>query len=104
MKTHKIKTLVVVKLLPGIAPPGLMVVGASRMSPAEYTTTCLSIILPKVLLFMALGYYFGHAYTAISAYIQNGTYFILLAVIVTLGVYYGYQKITKYISLRLETV
>lgn len=104
LHTHPSKTITVIKLIPGIAPPGLMMVGAVRLPPAKFATIALLIILPKVLLFMFLGYYFGHAYDAISGYVQNAEYFIIIAVAFTVVAYYGYTKLTGLFAYRLETI
>jgi membrane-associated protein len=102
LKTHPIKTLIVTKLV--FATPGLMVVGMARMSPRTYGILCALITLPKTLLFMFIGYYFGAAYTTISTYLQNGLYFIVFSVVVVLGMWWLYSKATTIISNRLETV
>lgn len=104
LKRHPGKTLLVLKLIPGIATPGLMMVGVTHMPPRKFTTICTSIILPKVLLFMALGYYFGSTYDAISKYVDNAQYFIIFAVIATLFIYYIYSKATSSLAARLVTI
>lgn len=104
LKTHPKKTIVVLKLIPGLATPGLMMVGATRMNIARFASMCVGIILPKVLIFMFLGYYFGHAYDSISKYVQNGEYFIIFSIIFLVVAYYGYSKLTGIFARRLETI
>ena len=104
LKRHPGKTLLVLKLIPGIATPGLMMVGVTHMSPRRFATLCTSIILPKVLLFMALGYYFGRTYDLISKYVTNAEYFIIFAIIATLCIYYIYSKATSSFAARLVTI
>jgi membrane protein DedA with SNARE-associated domain len=104
LNTHPIKTLVFIKLAPMLSTPGLMVVGVTRMSLKEYATVCTLTTLPKVILFMLLGYYFGQAYDSISSYVQNGAYLIVFAIVATLLVYYVYQKATALISRQLAVV
>jgi membrane protein DedA with SNARE-associated domain len=104
LKTNPIKTLAVIKLVPGLSTPGLMAVGASRMSIRKYVTTATSIILPKVILFAALGYYFGQVYDSIAHYVQGGEYLIIAAILVTLLVYWGYNKLSRLIARRIEPI
>ncbi len=103
LRTHPGKTLLVIKTT-GIATPGLMMVGAVRMPIKKFTSVCLSIILPKVLLFVLLGYYFGQAYTSVAKYVQNAEYFIVAAVVATACIYYAYNKLSATVGKRLETI
>lgn len=104
LHTHPTKTLLFIKLAPVLPTPGLMLVGTMRMPLPKYTTLSSIIILPKVLLFAALGYYFGSAYDAISRYAQAGEYFIVVALAVVVGVYWLYQKGSATLAARLQTV
>ena len=101
LKHHPGKTILVLKLIPGIATPGLMMVGVSHMSPRKFTAICMSIILPKVVLFMALGYFFGRTYDAISKYVQNAEYFIVFSIIATVCIY---SKTAGFIGRRMMTI
>jgi len=104
IKKHPKKTLAAIKLAPLLPAPGLMMIGATRMSVRRYTWLTFIVALPKTLLFMALGYYFGAAYDRFSTIFQNGEYFILIAVGLTVIVFYGYKKLSAVISARLEVV
>ena len=104
LKTHPGKTLVVIKLAPLLPVPGLMMVGATHIKFRKFATTAALIILPKVILFMALGYYFGRAYESISKYIENAQYVIVLGAVLAFAVYYGYKALTATIAQRLETI
>ncbi len=104
LRNHPGKTLLALKLIPGLATPGLMMVGVTHMPPRKFATICTSIILPKVLLFMALGYYFGSMYDAISGYVDNAEYFVIFAVIVTLCIYYIYTKMTSVVARQFVTI
>jgi membrane protein DedA with SNARE-associated domain len=104
LNTSPLKTLAVFKLIPGLAPPGLMMVGTTHLPIRKYTMTTTLIILPKVILFTVLGYYFGQAYNSIARYVQGGEYLIIAAIIATLIIYWGYDKISEILARRLETV
>jgi len=104
IKNHPKKTLTAIKLAPLLPAPGLMMIGASRMSVRRYTWLTFLVALPKALLFVALGYYFGAAYDRFAAIFQNGEYFILAAVVLTVVAFYGYKKLSATISTRLESI
>lgn len=104
LNTHPIKTLIVIKLMPVLPTPGLMIVGTTRMPLKEYATMSTLIILPKITIFTVLGYYFGSAYNSVTQYAQNGQYFIIAAIIAVIVVYWAYQKSSELIARQLETV
>ncbi len=102
--THPKKTLAAVKLAPLLPVPGLMMIGAARMPFRKFSAIAFVITLPKALLFMALGYWFGRAYDSISRAVENGQYFIIVALIVIVAAFYVYKKVAAGISMRLEAI
>lgn len=104
IKEHPKKTLAAIKLAPLLPAPGLMMIGAVRMPVRRYTWITFIVALPKTIIFMALGYYFGAAYDHFAQILQNGEYFILAAIALTVIVFYGYKKLSGVISTRLETI
>jgi len=104
LHTHPIKTLLFIKLAPVLPTPGLMIVGTMRMPLGSIRHCRPIIILPKVLLFIALGYYFGSAYDAITQYAQTGEYFIIVAIAAVVACYWAYQKGSAALSARLQTI
>jgi membrane protein DedA with SNARE-associated domain len=104
IETHPKKTLAAVKLAPLLPAPGLMMIGAARMPMRRYAWITFLVTLPKTLLFMALGYYFGAAYDRFATVFANGEYFILIAVGAVVIAFYGYKKISAVVSTRLETI
>lgn len=104
IKTHPKKTIAAIKLAPMIPAPGLMMIGAIRMSFKNYAIMTLLVTLPKTIIFVLIGYYFGAAYDSFARYLQNGEYFVIAAIIITIAAYYLYKKLSERISLRLEKV
>ena len=104
LRRHPGKTLVAAKLAPLLAVPGLMMAGATKMPFRKFGTICTLIILPKVILFTVLGYFFGRAYDSFLYYIQNAEYLILFSIVVTLIVYYIYKKTATIVSRELEPI
>lgn len=104
IKTHPKKTLTAIKLAPMLPAPGLMMIGATRMPFGKYTWMTLLVALPKTILFMLLGYYFGSTYDRFSALFQNGEYFILAAIAGTVVIFYGYKQLSARLATRLEVI
>jgi membrane-associated protein len=103
LEKHPKKIIAAIKLSPLLPVPGLIVTGSSHMPPKKFAIAIGSIILPKTILFMALGYFFGHIYEKISAYINNGIYTIGILLIAGYFVHYFYKKIAAKISEKLES-
>ncbi len=104
IKTHPKKTLAAIKLAPILPAPGLMMIGAVKMPFGRYTAMTILVTLPKSLLFMLLGFYFGRAYDRIAASLQSGAYFIVVGLALVLAAFYAYQKLAARLSVRLETI
>ena len=96
------KTILLLKLLPGAAVVGLPIVGAMRVPLRTYITTVLSFILPSVVLFGSLGYFFGETYEQASGYLQDAKYVLIVGIAIIMAVYYGYRKWTARLARSLE--
>ncbi len=103
-KQHSWKTLLVLKLTPFIPTPGLIIVGTTKMPLRRFTFYSLAITLPKTILFMLVGYYFGKSYDMLSRYFKNGFFAVLIAAVIILAIYYAYQKITAALAEKIEKV
>lgn len=101
MSQHAGKTLLALKLTPFLPTPGLMLVGATRMPLMRFITICLLIIIPKSLLFMLVGYYFGKGYSTFSTYFGYGGTAIALVVLAII-VYQSYQRASARIGSAIE--
>ena len=99
---HPWKIITAIKLSPIIPIPGLITVGSTHLSIKKFTTIILSIIIPKTILFMSLGYFLGNAYDQIYKFIDKGVYGILIVLIIAILIYYFYKKIAAKISKKLE--
>lgn len=91
-KDHSGKSLIAIKMIPFIAAPGLIVVGASKMDLRKYTLWCLAITIPSSLLYLLIGYYFGAAYGTIDHYLHWGYYLLAATIVIILVVLY-YQRV-----------
>lgn len=95
---HAGKSIFVIKMLPLLATPGLIIVGATRMEIKKFAFWSIAVIIPTSLFYLILGYYFGAAYATIDHYLKLGGYVIGAAAVVVVAIVY-FQR--KYFS-RLE--
>jgi membrane protein DedA with SNARE-associated domain len=103
LERHPGKTLAAIKISPVTPIPGLVMAGGSHMSPKKFGVTISLIIIPKTILFMVLGYFFGQAYDRVSVYINNATYAILIVVLMAGLFYYGYRRIAEKIARKIQS-
>jgi membrane protein DedA with SNARE-associated domain len=101
-KRHAGKAITVSKLVPFLATPGLMIMGAVRMPLKKYVIWSLALILPSSLFFLIVGYYFGSAYNAINHYLNIGGYLIIVGAILFFVIYLFYRKISRSIAEKIE--
>ncbi len=98
---HAGKTLIAIKLSP--APvPGLIIAGISKMPVKKYAKMALLISFPKILLFMALGFYFGHTYSSLSKSLGYVGYLLPLLAVLNILIYLGFKKASAFFSKRIE--
>jgi membrane protein DedA with SNARE-associated domain len=98
---HPIKTLVALKINPITPMPGLMLVGATKMPLKRFAVISLAITLPKSILFVIIGYYFGKSYDSLAHYVNYG-YASLIAIGIILIIFYAYRKISSRIANKIE--
>ncbi len=101
---HVGKTIFAVKMIPLIATPGLIVAGISRVPIKKFAFWSAIVTIPSSFGFLLLGYYFGAAYIKILAYAENGGYLLLGIAVVFVLISYGYKKIAKRISEKVEKI
>lgn len=101
---HSVKTLVALKLTPVLPTPGLMIVGAIKMDLKKFTIVSLLITLPKSLVFMIIGYFFGQQYDKLSAYVTRGSYLVLGGIILIIVLKYLWIKFSTHIGRNIEKI
>lgn len=96
------KTLIAIKITPGLPTPGLIIAGGTKFPLRQFITISLIITLPKSLLFVLLGYYSGRVHLIADKTFHYSQYAIfLIFVVIVLGSYI-YQKVSKIIAERIE--
>ena len=102
LKRHAAKAIIIFKLAPIISLPGIIVAGATRIPAKKFLAIDILFTFPNSLLFMALGFYFGRTFSVVMGYVQNVQYAILAIILLTLGTYFIYKKISARIAQKLE--
>lgn len=101
-ETHSGKSLFIIKMVPLLATPGLILVGATRMDIKKYAFWSIAIIIPTSLLYLIIGYYFGAAYDTIEHYLNLGIYVAIAAVVVVGIVAWLQRKYFVQLGKKLE--
>jgi membrane protein DedA with SNARE-associated domain len=90
-----VKSLVAIKMIPFLATPGLIVVGASKMDLKKYIFGARVITVPSSLFYLLVGYYFGAAYNTIDHYLHLGYYLLAATIAIVLAVLYFQRKFAE---------
>ena len=103
LKHHFLRTLAIIKLTPMLAPPGLMIIGSSKISFKRLLSNSLLIMIPATLFFVLLGYYLGLALDSFFVYFKIARGILLVIVFLIIGIAYFmeknlFSKITKIIE------
>jgi membrane protein DedA with SNARE-associated domain len=92
------KTMFIIKISPFIPIPGLIAIGASRVSLRKFIEMSLLITAPKAIFFALLGFYSGKTYIYLTDTINNGYYAAGGLILVIFIIYFTYQKITSRVT------
>ena len=104
LHAHPWRTILAIKLTPGLAPPGLIAVGLSKMNIKKYAITTSLITFPKCLLFVALGYYSGRVHDIATKFFHVGIYAIPIALAIIFLISFLYQKISSILGQKIEKI
>jgi membrane-associated protein len=99
---HSGKSLFIIKMVPFLATPGLILVGATKMEIKKYALWSIAIIIPSSLLYLIIGYYFGTAYVTIDKYLHLGGYLIAAALVIILLIAYFQRKYFARVGKKIE--
>ncbi|MCX6766928.1 MAG: VTT domain-containing protein [Candidatus Moranbacteria bacterium] len=101
---HSVKTLIALKLTPVLPTPGLMLVGATKMSIKRFVKICSIIIFPRTIFLVIMGYYFGAAYEVMAKQFEKN-YWIFIFIVATVAiVYYLFSRLLAYLGRRVEKI
>jgi membrane protein DedA with SNARE-associated domain len=100
--THSGKSLLMIKMTPLLATPGLILVGATKMDIKKYAFWSIVIIIPSSLLYLIIGYYFGAAYNTIEHYLNLGIYVAIAAAVIVIAIAYFQRKYFSRLEKKIE--
>ncbi len=95
IQKHAVKSLFVIKLVPLLATPGLIIVGFIRMNLKKYIKWSLIITVVSSGFYLIVGYYFGAAYDRIAHYVNAGGLLAVIFIILFLVVLYFGKKLSE---------
>lgn len=101
-EAHSGKSLFIIKMVPFLATPGLILVGTTKMDIKKYALWSIAIIVPSSLLYLIIGYYFGAAYATIDHYLHLGGYLIAAALVIIVLLAYLQRKFFSGIGKKME--
>jgi membrane protein DedA with SNARE-associated domain len=99
---HSGKSLFLIKMVPFLATPGLILVGATKMDLKKYAFWSIVIIIPSSLLYLIIGYYFGAAYTVIDHYLHVGGYAIAAALVIIVLIAYLQRTYFSHLGKKIQ--
>jgi membrane protein DedA with SNARE-associated domain len=95
------KTIIALKFTPLVTVPGFILTGYLRLPFRKFMNLCGLITIPKAVIFLLVGYFFGQFYN-INQYIHNISIGLPLLVLVSFVLYFGYVKVQKLITNKLK--
>jgi membrane protein DedA with SNARE-associated domain len=103
LQKHFTKTMIAMKFTPLVPTYGFMLVGYLRLSFRKFLILCLAVTIPKSLVFLLLGYFFGQLYN-INTYLHYLIILFPLSVVVAIAIYFGHKKISAVIAQRVGEI
>jgi membrane protein DedA with SNARE-associated domain len=101
-KQHLIKTLLAIKLTPLAPLPGIMAIGAIKASFKKFLAIISIFTIPKVIIFMIIGYYFGEMYDKVFKYIEQGGVILAALSGIVIVISLLYDRIAALIAKQIE--
>lgn len=91
-KRHTVKTLLVSKIPHGLGTVVHLAAGVAKVSFKKFLFYSTVFTLPKVLIFLLIGIYFGDAYTRINGILNYTSIGVTVGLVVLIGIYFGSRK------------
>ncbi|WP_457552481.1 DedA family protein [Desulfobacula sp.] len=93
-QNHKIKTLLIGKWSHAVGVPVLVAAGLSKVPYWQFLAISTLATLPKTLVLLGLGYYFGKNYSKIATGIDYSVIGVLMVFLI-IAIYFGIKQIYK---------
>lgn len=101
-KKKALRTLFFGKLVYGFETVSLIAAGAAKVPFIKFTLYTMLPSIPKSLLFVVIGFYFGSAYDRISKYLDNAELTVGIVVMAALVLFFAYRYFFKRTSRMAE--
>jgi membrane protein DedA with SNARE-associated domain len=102
-REHAGKTLMIVKMVPLLATPGLIIAGAARVPAKKFAIWGLIVTVPSSFSYLLIGYYFGAAYEKIIRYMNYGGYFIVASIAIFITLSYLQKRYGKKLGEKITS-
>lgn len=101
LKQHFSQAMIVLKLTPIVPTFGFILVGALKFSYRKFLWLCSLVTVPKSVLFLILGYFFGQLYN-ISDYLHYASILFPVVIISSILIYFIYGKISIWLAEKIS--
>ncbi|MBM3183767.1 MAG: DedA family protein [Chlamydiae bacterium] len=98
---HVGKTITLVKLIPALATPGLIMAGVLRVPIKPYIFWSLIVTIPSSGFYLFLGYFCEPAYEMIASYEKYGEYSVLGLIGIFVIVYFLRKKLSRKMAAKV---
>ena len=92
---HRTKTLLIGKWSHAIGAPILAAAGLARVPYGQFLLINFLATLPKTLLLLLIGFYFGRSYNRIADYLDYTAIGMIVLAVLLVGLYVAMKKISK---------
>jgi len=96
--THSKKSIMLFKLIPGLALPGLILAGFSKVSLKDFFLISIIFNICSTALFVSLGFYSGITISTFLKYLRLEKYLLVILLVLVVGVY----MLTNYIKNNIK--
>lgn len=103
LKKHFGKTMLILKLTPIVTTVGFALVGYLKIPFRKFFVWCSIVTIPKSIIFLSIGYFFGHLYV-VNAYIHNASLLLAIFAVATGFFYFVYMKVSSAIAQKVEKI
>lgn len=93
---HTVKSIILSKLIPGLAIPGIIIAGFSKIPPKKFFLISIIFNTSSAIIFTLLGFYSGITISAFLEYLKLGKYILIILFINIIIIYIIIKLINKF--------
>lgn len=103
LQKHFGRSMIVLKLTPIVPTVAFMLVGYLKLPFIRFTKFSAAVTVPKSIIFLALGYFFGQLYN-INQYLHYASIFFPVVIISGMLFFIAYRRIEKLVANKIEKI